>query len=302
VSRRVYFGLHVAGFAWYVAGIVLMFNVSWWFAPVAAAGITFFVIVRLTYSEARRGHRRDHQVRGDSGSSEDPGRPTQYLTKSQYLALSGTGSRSRQGAGPSLTLARSDEEPIRGWKHAQVIGPDEHGRLTFIPMNGGTSVGPSLMSYGVEDVAKCGLGQPHHVPDPGCLCGFYAHRDGVTSPAWTWGREPFDIYALLEVELYGRVVEGSQGLRAEKQRVLSVTVRAACSQEAIPDQVVHTSMQYMTSSFNPTPRAVRCQNHAGFVDSAGQLLCAAHALRSRVRFFEWEPAPVNCETEWRWAR
>jgi hypothetical protein len=121
-----------------------------------------------------------------------------------------------------------DAEPLRGVKA---------GRVTVLPtgvmftaLNTGHPAG-TRVAYAPEAEMRClcgyaeqpsimGVSRParwHEQPEPGDgYCGFYAWKPGQPFPwlAGTW---------LLEVDLYGRVVEHSRGYRAQKQRVLRIS-------------------------------------------------------------------------------
>lgn len=180
--------------------------------------------------------------------------------------------------------ARADprviDEPIRAWKRAKVTR-EADGKLTFNGMSYG--------KYGVEAVAKCEVNalyptlmSSHPAPDESCTCGFYAVKERPT---------PVAGYAVLEVELYGKVIPHKLGYRAEKQRVLSVTAVPSCE---------HQVTREVSSGLHSYPAMVPCDRKAPFT-ADGIALCSEHALKHPKRFFEWQPEPVNCETEWRWA-
>ena len=61
----------------------------------------------------------------------------------------------------------------------------------------------------------------HKSPDPLCRCGFYALAERPGD--WEYG------LFMAQVELYGRVVRGERGYRAERQRVLSLEARRICT-------------------------------------------------------------------------
>jgi hypothetical protein len=240
--------------------------------------------------EAWRGHRRDHEDRGDPGSGEGANLPafngpgTLYVTgpggtisaaafgaHTSFSTSRGpsivTGASQRAGSG--LTVVEYDE-PIRAWKYAAVVGggPDDNGKLLFEAQS-------VAEVYGVEETARCSYQRDHRAPDESCSCGFYARMQRM---------DVYGPYSVLEVELYGKVLLGTNGYRAEKQRVLSVTApRPLCLRAAEEGE--------------------RCshQSRARYVNTVGELLCAVHAMEQRRKFAEWAPEPVNCETEWRWA-
>lgn len=60
----------------------------------------------------------------------------------------------------------------------------------------------------------------HASPADHCTCGFYAHREPPATQGHWWG---------LEVELAGEGIEHKGGLRAERQRVLSVRAPEICN-------------------------------------------------------------------------
>jgi hypothetical protein len=126
------------------------------------------------------------------------------------------------------------DEPIRALKAAYlIVRPDG---IAFSPLN----CSDGSRWYGPQAVAQCfcagtisslaasggyfpgslfgglSFGEPHPHPGRDTSCGFYAWKLDAPFPwsAGTW---------LLEVDLYGRVVEHEQGYRAQKQRVLSIS-------------------------------------------------------------------------------
>ncbi len=76
-------------------------------------------------------------------------------------------------------------------------------------------------TYRADDVFRCDRG--HRRLEPTCSCGFYALPDRWAVPA------SVVTTAVLEVELEGRVVRHRGCLRAERQRVRSVTFDGWCS-------------------------------------------------------------------------
>lgn len=237
------------GFA--VANLVVgLIDSSW--VSFAVAGWCFtvgsFNIIGGIHA-SRRVH-RDHR-------SADPGSHPQLGT---YVAESDHGTEPIEGAGTRVV-----DEPIRAWK---VAGASLHkdGSVTFDGYGG---------LYGVEAEAECRAGGRHVAPDPSCTCGFYALKEPP---------QPHGAQALLEVELYGRVLHYADGYRAQHQRVLSVTTRPTCA------ETVNT----------PNGYTYTCARKAAFTADS-RFYCAEHALAQRRRFYEFKAEPVNCETEWRWA-
>jgi hypothetical protein len=60
----------------------------------------------------------------------------------------------------------------------------------------------------------------HKSPDPLCRCGFYALAERPGD--WEYG------VFMAQVELYGRVVRGERGWRAEHQRILRLEAKRVC--------------------------------------------------------------------------
>ncbi len=243
------------------------------FALFAGIGFSIAAGVQIYgYWEDRRDRRRAR-----SGSSSG------FAT---WGGISGP-SRISGDAGTFAPDTRVVEEPIRGWKMAKVItGPDGP---TF------AGIGANAL-YAAEAVAECAVGGNHQCPDPGCSCGFYARKErhDVSEPAGD--------YVLLEVELYGRVMVGSDGYRAEKQRVLAVYADRSFGAPRCSCQVDNTGMSLR---FNGAYQ--NCSNRVLFSSvRQGRPLCAEHALEamargSRCREYENALTEVpNLGTEWRW--
>jgi len=139
-------------------------------------------------------------------------------------------SRSRQ---PSLPEAHGavtsagpvQDEPLHGVKAGRVaVLPSG---VAFTALHAGHVTGsPVAYAPEAEMTCLCGYtGQPafmlprrwHERPEPkDGHCGFYAWKPGRPFP-WTAGTW------LLEVDLYGRVIEHEHGYRAQKQRVLRIS-------------------------------------------------------------------------------
>lgn len=68
--------------------------------------------------------------------------------------------------------------------------------------------------------------QPHPAPDPGCKCGFYASYDPGTDfyPSKSWGGVGTGVIVRAVVEMSGRVVMGSRGVRAEKMKIVAFAI------------------------------------------------------------------------------
>lgn len=80
-------------------------------------------------------------------------------------------------------------------------------------------------SYSADDRARCLADSDHDAPYPKCLCGFhtYSHRGDAES---VLSEHPGSV--LLEVDLYGNIVEHERGVRAEQQVVLSAALPPRC--------------------------------------------------------------------------
>lgn len=125
-------------------------------------------------------------------------------------------------------MAKKDEypkpekraDPVRGWKASALQLHIENNwqlHAQFVSQNG--------VGFKQTDVAEHSATFGFH-PHPAekfkvdCSCGFYAVHDDKKPEYFGW---------LLEVDLYGTVIEGSNGwYRASKQRVLSATMPVAC--------------------------------------------------------------------------
>jgi hypothetical protein len=130
--------------------------------------------------------------------------------------------RARMSSSPAL------DEPLRGVKAGHVTVLPQG--VAFTALHAGHPAGnPVAYAPQAEMSCLCGYADPpsvmgvprsarwHERPEPGDgHCGFYAWKLGQPFPwkAGTW---------LLEVDLYGRVVEHEHGYRAQKQRVLRIS-------------------------------------------------------------------------------
>lgn len=145
-------------------------------------------------------------------------------------------SRSQRPSLPeALGAARSADpavpassEPLSGVKLGRVSVLPEG--VAFTPLHAGGGVSWTV-TYAPQAVMTCLCGHAdlptvmgartrprfheHPVPGDG-HCGFYAWKPGQQFP-WTAGTW------LLDVDLYGRVVEHERGFRAQKQRVLRIS-------------------------------------------------------------------------------
>lgn len=215
---------------------------------------------------------------------------------------------------PSLPVRKSDE-PLRAWKTAG-IGRLPGGKLGFIPLTNRQAYGTdeatavcsvhsswlsrlqsALRKMSIEDltelasvdvkldniIAQVKDEDLHHVPDEDCSCGFYA-LDSVDEILNRYSRSN----VFLEVELYGRVIKGSLGYRAEKQRVLCVWVVPKCyeSEREVPClEAVGLNV--------PLPR-----EDAFSIMSSNMPVCWEHSIPEK--FFRLEELANELQTEVRW--
>jgi hypothetical protein len=115
------------------------------------------------------------------------------------------------------------ELPIPAWKGAflDYSNPDK-----FYSLNEGTP-------YTHDDVAICEVAifsgplfterHPKGIPSAYCSCGFYALKDRTQLQTSMYSAPTSGLTrVVLNVELYGKILVGSEGYRAEKQRVMAV--------------------------------------------------------------------------------
>lgn len=123
---------------------------------------------------------------------------------------------------PPEKPCRSQVEPYTGWKSVNLVA--KGGRL---------EVKGQYDTYPVEtETAEC-LKDGHRAADPDCSCGFWAYASSDAA-------RPDGDKALAEVLLFGRVVRGETGYRAERQRIVSVGFEhrcLVCDEEAVGFQV-----------------------------------------------------------------
>ena len=229
------------------------------------------------FRRSERGYREDRQDGGDPRPDSDPGLNAGSLS---YWASDGTS--------PPDQDPRPGVDTIVAWKGAGLSKRD--GKWQFSGYGGRT--------YDIEAVAECAAGRDHKAPDPKCDCGFYAvpandHRLYSTG-------------LLLEVELYGRVMEGERGYRAEKMRVLSATAKDLSTFFRPRCYLAPNHSAYSWSSTEEGPEP--CSGHAEYVCAKnGRAACALHMLNdpyNRYREWTWDESQVeqikrDLLTEWR---
>ena len=104
--------------------------------------------------------------------------------------------------------------PLCGVKYGAVVRVD--GTLRFSATTRRAQHSPC---YDVEAAAVCQLGMDHRAPAWSCTCGFYVMPD-EDALVETWGDARQAHWALLKVEICGRVVEHERGWRAARQVVV----------------------------------------------------------------------------------
>lgn len=120
---------------------------------------------------------------------------------------------------PPLDLpTRQQDDTIRAWRRACLVLVD--GKVRFAPV-------AHIGTFDADATAVCLLwfqsGTPGHAaPDQNCTCGFYAVTKERYRAELTAGYSTS--VCTLDVDLFGRVIVHENGYRAERQRVLGVTL------------------------------------------------------------------------------
>lgn len=195
---------------------------------------------------------------------------------------------------PALPVEQSTEA-VQAWKVARLYSPDgrtiilgavnqmavhpvEGDALCLRSATGATFVGPGLWIYD-DFVAP----NPQHVvPDQSCSCGFYAWKTRNDAQQFCHETNAADMTVIMQVELFGKVIQFEKGFRAQSQRVLGIALPPTCSGMLCgkPAQVINF----------PNPGR----------DSRFQVLCAAHTPEqsiSVVRLADISNA-LGCEVTW----
>lgn len=133
-------------------------------------------------------------------------------------------------------------DPFLAYKQALMVVDNQGKVVGFSPLTGShihklegivRSKKEARFLYGVEDIAQCTLYNHRDCPSESCRCGFYALklRKLVNKVFGSWvhaSRLGNFAVVTLDVELYGKVIEGSLGFRAEKQSVLKIHCKNRC--------------------------------------------------------------------------
>ena len=220
--------------------------------------VFFAALAAITERNIRHGDRKAEGDRGDQ-SSFTSGDITFTFTGAFNSAHAAAFTKAL-GAGSRVEKDlphRTSDEPIRAWKHARIVLDGNRPAFRGIGRGG---------KYTADDVAIChrdpylsysltyygSSSVNHHKYGPvlDCQCGFYAMA-GEAKP-------DRDGTPLLEVELYGKVIVCEYGYRAERQRVLGVSLARQCASAlCVADASLFT-----------------------FVDGDGVGLCEQHAQMS----------------------
>ncbi len=130
------------------------------------------------------------------------------------------------------------EDPVfEGFKRAYLLVAE--------PLNAGPHAAsfafrPHILDirYEVDSQAACATYSaldgvpPHSPPAQDCTCGFYAVKDHEEASSMTFAGASMapdhGSSILLNVQLYGTVIEGTKGFRGSHQRVLSVDLDPGC--------------------------------------------------------------------------
>jgi len=104
---------------------------------------------------------------------------------------------------------------VHGWKVARLLDP-------VAGIFGGYAFG----TYGFSSVSSCERRRNHVAPTNGCECGFNAMKDKQDAVRLL---ERWRGFVLLEVDLFGTVIEHRTGWRAQEQDVLRVHVPLRCA-------------------------------------------------------------------------
>jgi hypothetical protein len=200
---------------------------------------------------------------------------------------------------PTLTA-----EPIRAWKRANLharLGGDGELEVTF------AGVGHRDATYSADDVARCRYGhepawivafhdgrilaEAHaRVPDPRCTCGFYAVKDERTLREV--GRSGV---ATLEVELLGAVDRYRRGYRAERQRVLRVSVDDRCKWCPDPAVEVRAVLEPWLGPrhVSVVPLCAKCSHGAGVLAGVADPMSLGDLADRLATEVVWGSPPVS---------
>lgn len=164
-------------------------------------------------------------------------------------------------SGQEVPLVPGTLRVYRQWQAVNVLeSEDDWGGVCHCgdcpPIPPGTHLIPmNFMTPWVdgENVAICQeahrvaphIGPASEVPGRECQCGFYGTREPVSS--WTLSHS----YVSGVVEVYGRVIIGTRGVRAQKARIVAACINPTyVSGSHLPDQLMerYSSVDWMSSA------------------------------------------------------
>jgi hypothetical protein len=129
---------------------------------------------------------------------------------------------------PSPPSIQHRDEPVHGWKLALLVKDARNMTFRAITRHAFYPASRQRFRCHCPDAQfPPALRAPHHKPtvSDDSSCGWYAMKDkhACLQAYSRMARRPYEMNAwLLEVDLWGTVVEGERGYRGEYQRVLSV--------------------------------------------------------------------------------
>lgn len=192
-----------------------------------------------------------------------------------------------------LEFLRQDGQSIyHGYKFAY-LGVDVNSKPAFIPLR------LPRLRYGIEATAECHYrevegrgslssgrslvaGQPHKVPHEDCQCGFRAlvlpshlGRCGRSWPEYGEGGK----VCVLEVELYGDIIEGQIGFRAGSIEVLQVSLPPFCTRCSRRKETKFVAKRKADRKGRLAPHCESCLRNRELVFSLSEL---RHALGTDV--------------------
>lgn len=120
-------------------------------------------------------------------------------------------------------------EPIRAWRYWRVgpSGLTSFNRTVWDRMEldaectkGFSKRGLTIVSFGDKPIPAESAVERHSAPHEDCRCGIYGAKDLDTLKSITC--PPENVFVVGEVDLYGKVIPGKMGYRAEKARIVSL--------------------------------------------------------------------------------
>jgi hypothetical protein len=170
-----------------------------------------------------------------------------------------------------LAGAHDPDSPVTARKFAIVIAHGG-GRFSLSGIGGPPTGRLGDRLYAVDDHARCAAGYPHLAPHDDCGCGFWACWDDDALRSSLACNLRGGDWAIANVEVFGRTVLCDRGVRAERQRVLSIAFDEQCFGCGQPAKVlaaaaVNTALvprcQDCADNMPGTAIRVRCVDLAG---------------------------------------